>query len=230
VAGPERITAEGLSKPSAQAATHAPSEGPEVPLSLREEQRQLTRRRIAEAALSIFREKGYLSATVDDIVARARTSRATFYQHFANKLAALQFASLDVEAWSYETYDVLREGLLTRDKVCEMVAQVFHHWQRNAELLRVLIEAEAVEPERLVRNMRNMEGAVDRTFGAQLDKFSGRELDVVRVELFMAGMVTARYMAYEFASDRHRTDLSVPIEAMTNVLWNILSPRIGTIA
>jgi AcrR family transcriptional regulator len=223
----ERIAAAGLGERSGSASTDAQSGGEKAPpLSLREEQQQLTRRRIAEAALTTFREKGYLAATVDDIVARARTSRATFYQHFANKLAALQFASVDVESWSYDTYDLLREGPLTRDKVFEMVTAVFQHWRDNAELLRVLIEAEAVEPERLARNMTSMERAVDRTFGAQLETYSGRELEVVRVELFMAGMVTARYMAYEFASDRQRTDLSVPIEAMTNVLWNILSPRL----
>lgn len=194
--------------------------------TLREEQRQLTRSRIAEAALATFCEKGYIATTVEDVVARAGTSRATFYQHFENKHAALELATGGVETWSFATYDLLREGELTRARVTAMVTEVFRHWADNTALLRVLLEAEAVEPGRRARNMQKTEQAVDRIFGPHLQRLTGRRREVARVELFMAGMVTSRYMAYEFGTDRRRADLRVPIEAMTNVVWNILAPHV----
>lgn len=44
-----------------------------------------TRRRILDAALEVFSERGYHEAAVDDIVARADASKGTFYFHFPNK-------------------------------------------------------------------------------------------------------------------------------------------------
>ena len=44
-----------------------------------------TRRRILDAALEVFSERGYHEAAVDDNVARADASKGTFYFHFPNK-------------------------------------------------------------------------------------------------------------------------------------------------
>ena len=56
-----------------------------TPLSLRDEQKRLTRRRLIEGALAAFEQKGYAATTIDDIVAQANASRATFYLHFKSK-------------------------------------------------------------------------------------------------------------------------------------------------
>ena len=53
--------------------------------TLRDEQRRLTRRRLAEAALELFEEVGYAPATADGIAKRAGANRATFYLHYAGK-------------------------------------------------------------------------------------------------------------------------------------------------
>src|SRR4051795_12034667 len=54
-------------------------------LTLRDEQKRLTRRRLIDGALAAFERKGYAATTVDDIVAEANASRATFYLHFRTK-------------------------------------------------------------------------------------------------------------------------------------------------
>jgi len=71
--------------------TDGPSRKGEIgaPLSLREEQRQLTRSRLTQAAREVFAEKNFVIATVDDIAVRARVGRATFYIHFDSKNAVL---------------------------------------------------------------------------------------------------------------------------------------------
>ena len=54
-------------------------------LSLRDEQKRLTRRLLIEGALTAFERKGYAATTIEDIVAEANASRATFYLHFKSK-------------------------------------------------------------------------------------------------------------------------------------------------
>src|SRR5579872_2042690 len=43
------------------------------------------RRRIVEAALSLFADRGYTVTSVDDIVTRARVSKSAFYEFFESK-------------------------------------------------------------------------------------------------------------------------------------------------
>lgn len=51
--------------------------------------REQTRLRITSAAHDCFVARGVAGTSVDDIVARAGISRATFYQHYSNKEAIL---------------------------------------------------------------------------------------------------------------------------------------------
>ena len=44
------------------------------------------RRQLLEAARDVFAEKGYVAATVDDIVGRVEVARGTFYLYFDDKL------------------------------------------------------------------------------------------------------------------------------------------------
>src|ERR1044072_9762630 len=54
-------------------------------LTLRDEQKRPTRRLLIEGALTAFERKGYAATTIEDIVAEANASRATFYLHFKSK-------------------------------------------------------------------------------------------------------------------------------------------------
>lgn len=59
--------------------TGAPAEG------LRERKRRETLQRITQAGISLFIEKGYDAATLDEIAARAGISRRTFFYYFKSK-------------------------------------------------------------------------------------------------------------------------------------------------
>jgi AcrR family transcriptional regulator len=71
----------------AQRSTTAAVEAP--PLTLREEQKRLTRNRIIDSARRAFAENGYASTSIDDIVRVAGVSRGTFYLHFKNRSEVL---------------------------------------------------------------------------------------------------------------------------------------------
>jgi AcrR family transcriptional regulator len=88
------------------------SESATIRPSLRDEQKQLTRRRLIDGAVSVFEAKGYADATVEEIVAAAGVSRATFYLHFASKLEL-------AEAWFETLRPELEERYRRLDAVLE---------------------------------------------------------------------------------------------------------------
>jgi AcrR family transcriptional regulator len=49
------------------------------------ERREVRRRRLLEAALSLFVDPGFHATSVDEVVAVARTSKSAFYEHFTSK-------------------------------------------------------------------------------------------------------------------------------------------------
>ena len=59
------------------------------PPTLRDQQRIFTRARLIESAIQCFGEQGYHATKIEDIVAAAGASRATFYLHFNSKLEVL---------------------------------------------------------------------------------------------------------------------------------------------
>jgi AcrR family transcriptional regulator len=56
-------------------------------LTLQERQKQRSREAILQAAKEIFSEKSYATAAIEDVIARAGVSRATFYKYFDSKFA-----------------------------------------------------------------------------------------------------------------------------------------------
>ena len=54
-------------------------------MSIRERNRKLTRTRLADAASSLFLDRGYEGTTVEDIAREAGVSRRTFFRYFPSK-------------------------------------------------------------------------------------------------------------------------------------------------
>ncbi|MGH7438050.1 MAG: TetR/AcrR family transcriptional regulator [Polyangiaceae bacterium] len=59
-------------------------------MGLRERKKADAKRRIAEAALDLVRERGYDAATIDEIARRADVSQPTFYAYYPSKDAILR--------------------------------------------------------------------------------------------------------------------------------------------
>jgi AcrR family transcriptional regulator len=80
-----RLMRRGVSSPSP-----SPSASPPAPLGLRERKKADVKRRIAESAIALVRERGYDAATIDEIARRAEVSQPTFYAYFPSKDAILR--------------------------------------------------------------------------------------------------------------------------------------------
>lgn len=73
-------------------------------MGLRERKKAATAQKIIEEATEMFQEKGYESTRIEDVVARANLSSATFYNYFRSK------ADILLSSVSAETEIVLAEA------------------------------------------------------------------------------------------------------------------------
>lgn len=118
--------------------------------TLREAQKQQTRRLLLDTGLALIGEKGYASTTIDDIAAAAGTTRTTFYLHFASKAALIKELLAEADAILTAEDDpslaaVVKSGdpELVRDWLGHKVDQ----WSTVGPYLLAAHQAEASEPE-----------------------------------------------------------------------------------
>jgi AcrR family transcriptional regulator len=117
-------------------------------LTLRDEQKRLTRRRLIEGALAAFERKGYAATTIDDIVAEANASRATFYLHFKSKSDVVLVMAQTLGTRWRELYRDLTSGeRLSRKELYDWLDAMAGHYQTNRATVAALDQAAAVEPE-----------------------------------------------------------------------------------
>jgi AcrR family transcriptional regulator len=128
----------------------SPTDESSAPLSIREEQRLMTRRRIVAAARRVFEERGYGQASIGDITKDANVNRATFYLHFSNKAAV--FTDVYAEMREQQTsryWAMLDEGLVaaTPEALRAVLDGALSWWEENAALLPAVHEAMASDLE-----------------------------------------------------------------------------------
>lgn len=113
--------------------------------SLREAQRQLTRERLLESALRVFRRRGFIGATLDEIASDAEVNRGTIYLHFANKAELLSALAAALDPGFGPLYEGLaRAG--TRAELRRAFDGVLRFWDEQlGEVLVLVREASFVD-------------------------------------------------------------------------------------
>jgi AcrR family transcriptional regulator len=113
--------------------------------------REQRRAQILDVAKRVFAEKGYHQAKIDDIVARAKVARGTFYLYFGDKRAI--FAELVdgcVHAVNSAMYaiDLSRRDLSPIEQLTDNVDRVVRVFVEEPALARILFnEAVGLDPE-----------------------------------------------------------------------------------
>src|ERR1700751_5372436 len=140
------------------------------PLSIREQQRAFTRRRLMEVAQQLFAAQGYPETTVDDIARAAGASRATFYLHFKSK-AELMGSAIDAAVpMAVETYHVLDEQLADGgpqlpSRLRGWLAEWVERWTDGPQASHATLQATMLEPEVEMHYLRLSEALVDSLVG-----------------------------------------------------------------
>jgi len=136
-------------------------------LSLREEQKRLTRQRLREAARDAFHEKGYSNATIDDIVERSGASRGTYYLYYHNKTEILEEL---LEEYNEAARELARhlaeletdsEGHIRIDALEKWIAAFVDLYQANRLSIRAWLQAESSEPSLHATTDRNLNAFAD---------------------------------------------------------------------
>lgn len=159
-----------------------------APLSLRERNRLRTRQTLLEAALEVFAERGFGSATVEAIAARAGASKVTLYSYFPNGREEL----------FREIYDGINSALLER------AGQLRE--SRSGAVARVVALAEALIEVAARPKIGRLYSIEDPALEAALDPVRGHasaayvrwirvEIEQARTEGRVGGMVDSADLA-----------------------------------
>lgn len=126
-----------------------PSLGGGIPAQGRElgAQGRQTVRRLLEAGLAEFDERGFQAVRVDDVVRRAKTSHGTFYLYFANKddlfRTLLRDALRDMETITDE-FPVVTSNDGGRAALRRWIESFTDTYAAHATVIRILSQAEIV--------------------------------------------------------------------------------------
>ena len=121
---------------------------PDGSLSLREEQAQLTRRRIADAAEALFAEGGYGATTIRAIAARAAVAVQTVYAVYGSKagiLAALRERIVrDPQAESL--FSAAMAEPRAERRIALFAQSIRTRWEHGATILMIHRDAALTDP------------------------------------------------------------------------------------
>ncbi len=113
--------------------------------------------KILEAACRVFSQKGYFSATVEDVMFSAGVGKGTVYRHFHSKekllLAALNRTSHEM---SDRLLSAIRPGLPVRDQLAAAAREWLAYFAARPALLRVFVREGALSIVSVRSAMRKM--------------------------------------------------------------------------
>ena len=116
--------------------------------SLREAQREFTRRLLTEVAVEVFDRKGYTNTTIDDIVTAANATRATFYQYFSSKREIVTALVDEMGEKGEEMFEAFTSvDPPTRQSVREWLARVADFYREFRTVIAATVPAAAQDPE-----------------------------------------------------------------------------------
>ncbi len=138
--------------PAASGRPRRPSLGGGTPAQERElgTQGRLTVRRLLDAGLAEFDEKGFQAVRVDDVVRRAKTSHGTFYLYFSNKddlfRTLLRDALHDMQVIT-DDFPVVTSNEVGREALRNWIKQFSDVYLAHATVIRILSQADIVGEE-----------------------------------------------------------------------------------
>jgi AcrR family transcriptional regulator len=98
-----------------------------------------------EAGLEALEEQGYAQATIDQVVAAAGASRATFYLHFKSKADLMQQLTKDHQQATLELYKEIPPPKAGREALRTWLDRLLTHVEHD-RFLGVHLQAVTIEP------------------------------------------------------------------------------------
>ncbi len=191
------------------------------PAPLRERQKQFTRQQLIEAAREEFGSRGFADTTVEDIVARAGASRATFYMHFASKAHVLAEVSEAVHPEVAELYRRLDAALATgsRASLRDWLEEIFAWWERQGPLLPAWEQAQALEPEFSAR-VNEINRRLPDVMTAYLSRCPAEKREQARLRIVLLEAQLSRFLFRSPVSSWSDDEREMILDVVTN-MWHV---------
>lgn len=190
------------------------------------------RERMLEAVLAVSGELGYQQATVQDVIARAGTSRASFYRHFDDKEDCFAQAYGDLSGWVYARLaGAARRRPEPRQALAAAIAEALEMCAEQPAYAKALI----VEPLAAGGRIREEHDRLLDRLSDGLDRARGElppELSrVPSTASFMVGAIASVLRARLIAGEAHRVREILPgVLHLMNVLHLGEEPATGPMA
>jgi len=118
--------------------------------SLRSRKLADARRALFEAAMELFRERGFDETTVEEIAARAGFSRATFFNHFGSKAAVLGYFGEHVAGVMEATLAAAGPGTPPLERLRRVLLAMAREVEGSREDWRIVFTYSLRDPDVLV--------------------------------------------------------------------------------
>ncbi|WP_250504229.1 TetR/AcrR family transcriptional regulator [Caballeronia sp. AZ7_KS35] len=191
-------------------------------VSIREAQRQLTRERLLDAAFEVFKEVGYHTATVEDIVKRAGSTRATFYLHFKDKTgvaADLGRRLGPLDAKDYHRLDALEHP--TVNSIRGWVAARIKSRIENKVMLEVLNEAVTSDTQFAEEYTAYLTRVASRVMVRTLARWPEEERGHVRSRIVLL-MIMLHRVEFHIACQGLDLGGEPAVDALADMMWKEL--------
>ena len=165
-------------------------------LSLRDEQKLMSYNRLLDAALAVFKDVGYKTATIDQIAAEAGANRATFYLHFKDKMdLAAGLGRRVTPASAHEFLHLDSADIPTLAQVKQWLVQYVRSNNIDRMLSQMLNEALAAEPAFAAEYLEFVGRIADR-MTKYLSRWTGKRRQIARSKIVIVELMLARYMTH----------------------------------
>jgi AcrR family transcriptional regulator len=208
--------AEAYTSPRKRPARRDVEAVPGTPASARElrAQGRKTMRKLLDAGMRVFAERGYQAARVDDIVRVARTSHGTFYLYFANKEELVRTLAVecahDMDALASEMGPIGPDA----DGAAElrrMLGEFFSTYRRYGPVIRAWMEGDVDDRETNALGVRAFTN-IATAFAAQIARAGGNDAQIPAL------MAMIERFAYFLVSRRLDIDSDAVLDSMTRVV------------
>ena len=143
-----------------------------------------TMRKILDAALAEFGEKGFSESSIVSITSRAKVALGTFYTYFDSKEALFSALVEDMSARvREEVAPALSEGTDALDAERRALAAYLHLAASQKEVYRIIDEAEFVAPEAYRRHYETVAERIAARLAAGAARGELRPLDELEREV-----------------------------------------------
>jgi AcrR family transcriptional regulator len=176
-------------------------------------------RKLFDAGMRVFAERGYHAARVDDIVRTARTSHGTFYLYFANKEDLLRALAVDCAEEMTKLADGI--GPITPDdrgfeELYAFLSRFVATYRRYGPVIRAWMEDQVTD-----REVDRLGVKAFTAIAARLgERMHDAGVDIARDEPAAVGALMAMLerFNYALASRRVVLDDDVMLETLTKII------------